>query len=491
MPIGPDVGVLLVRNAEEAGQFKIEDAGLPEGTNWTDMAAAITSSANIVVQVANGLSHAAGLVRLTEPTRAAMAAGAQPMKVNGVFGGVLLKNGNIAQHVQWLPATGAQALTVLSSLGPAASLFAITLQLSALKTRLEKIDGKVDQILAEMHGKREAELKTDIETVQAAADRIRTDAGLSDDLRSQLRDASRRLRESFHSYCANLADIDLLARRVTRDEAKQILKHDTAARYAIAARFQAQAILSWREQAENRAQAERTLDEAIKEHQKASADLEKHHTRIYHSALRSELLNKASWSKGKPSLIFTQNTGEELFSLARGLEELHPQVTIKASDALLVGPQPDSPEARLAALGLAELVPEDTLVAVAAADKYLLVLSKERFHTPKLDDLKKNGELGEATALTELRYLRIIDPNQKGGNLLLDLHWKNRSDSFVLKPTDDTGKWRTDLASFFDRLAEHAHIPSEELTAPRWLTESTPSDTKQLAATMSEQHGTT
>ena len=95
MPIGPDVGVLLVRNAEEAGQFKIEDAGLPEGTNWTDTAAAITSSANIVVQVANGLSHAAGLVRLTEPTRAAMAAGAQPMKVNGVFGGVLLKNGNM------------------------------------------------------------------------------------------------------------------------------------------------------------------------------------------------------------------------------------------------------------------------------------------------------------------------------------------------------------------------------------------------------------
>ena len=336
MPIGPDVGVLLVRNAEEAGQFKIEDAGLPEGTNWTDMAAAITSSANIVVQVANGLSHAAGLVRLTEPTRAAMAAGAQPMKVNSVFGGVLLKNGNIAQHVQWLPATGAQALTVLSSLGPAASLFAITLQLSALKTRLEKIDGKLDQLIKALENKHMSTLKSAATKIAEAIEYVNESGILPEDSRAQLREVELSVSCAFDFFTDKLNETPALNQDTDEHENQKILNHTKAAQLAADMRFRIKWLLACQQRDENRRNAELSLKIAFDQHFKDSDTLKERGTRIYRSALRNELLQPSFLKRtgdaiGEFADTFAtsfrgKKNEEKPFSLSEGLEQLLPQL---------------------------------------------------------------------------------------------------------------------------------------------------------------------
>lgn len=499
IPISPDVGVLFTRNAEEASQFEIEEDGQLGEVNWGNLTATFTSGMNIVAQVWNGLSHAAGIVRLTDSTLEAMSAGAQAMKVNGAFGGVLLKNGKIAQHVGWLPATGAQAATVLSALGPAASLFALTLQMTALSQRIGSVEQKLDRILDILEQEHRSSLKFAAGKILEALKHVNGNGQIPEHLQAQLRDAESSISKAFDFFTNTLKDHQAAKRNATNHEKQQVLDHMQAAQLATDVRFRINWILAQQEPAESRRVS---LEITFDQHFKDSTVIEECGTRIHRTALRQELLepslrHKAEKKAGEVkemalSLLPNKKAKEEPFSLLEGLEQLLPQLAIQVpEDAVLVGAQPDSPEAKLAALGLAELAPKDTLVAMAVADKHLLVLSKEMFHAPRLKDLEKNGVLGETNDLSELRYLRISDPKEKDGRLSLELCWKNRSDSFVIKPDDDVAEWQTALATFFDRLAAHVRHPcDDELTAPLWLTGSAPCGVKQLTAGDPDQDDT-
>lgn len=499
--IFPGVIYVPIDSLEDASQV-LKDP--PEKFDLKNWAPTLTSGANVLVQAGNGISQATGLVRLTEDTRAAMAAGAQVMKVNGAFGGVLTTGGKIAEHIRWLPAVGGQALAVLSTLGPAASMFAITLQHVALSARLGRVEKMQNQILKELHLQHDSKLKAAYRTVQEAINQVTATGSLSDVLRQQLISTDTQLDEAFHTFKSKLSEYSTSGQGVTPEEVRQIPSTAKAALYAIAMRFQGRTLLAWQDREMGRSDAEYTYNTVLKRRRDDTNEIEQHCRRIHRAALKNELLDKTPWGKvaevpGKAaeavgnfiSSRFQKEQKEEPIILSLALEQLQPELAdVVPDDAVVVGVQPDSPEVKLAALGLAELTPEDTLVGLAIADNQALVISERTFHAPKLDYLKQRGALGKSSDLTELRYLRLSAPEGKDKDYQLDLHWKNRSDCFTFKPTTATPEWKTALATFFELLAEHAkraQIPDEEFAAPRWLTAPDPTEEAKPALAAPEE----
>lgn len=92
----------------------------------TGLIAGSLTGVNLVAQGAQSALRARGLVRLAPETLQALRT-AHPVVSDGWNLGTLASGkGLFAQSVRWLPATSAQAVTVLAGLGPAVALAAIS-----------------------------------------------------------------------------------------------------------------------------------------------------------------------------------------------------------------------------------------------------------------------------------------------------------------------------------------------------------------------------
>jgi hypothetical protein len=89
--------------------------------SYADRIAQAVHALNAGSQVAQGLCDARGLVRLAPETVKALSAGGKPIVKDGWNLGTIATDGKLSHSVRWLPANGAKALKVLSSLGPAAA----------------------------------------------------------------------------------------------------------------------------------------------------------------------------------------------------------------------------------------------------------------------------------------------------------------------------------------------------------------------------------
>lgn len=102
---------------------------------------------NTSVQVLQGVANVQGLVRLAPETVAKLQV-LKPMTSGGLNLGALTDGGGKVAHlIRWTPAFGAQAVSLLAAMGPAAALFAIQLQLSSLSHRIDKTSRLVEEIL--------------------------------------------------------------------------------------------------------------------------------------------------------------------------------------------------------------------------------------------------------------------------------------------------------------------------------------------------------
>lgn len=115
----------------------------------TDAAAGALTGANLVAQGAQSALSARGLVRLAPETMRALRT-AQPVVSGGWNLGTLAGGGGrFVQSVRWLPATSAQAVTILAGMGPAVALAAISAQAFALANTAKRIENKLDALRAE------------------------------------------------------------------------------------------------------------------------------------------------------------------------------------------------------------------------------------------------------------------------------------------------------------------------------------------------------
>lgn len=129
---------------------EVLDVDVTAVPDLTDAAAGALTGANLVAQGAQTALSARGLVRLAPETLQALKT-AHPVVSGGWNLGTLAGGGGrFAQSVRWLPATSAQAVTILAGTGPAVALAAISLQASALATTAKRIESKIDELRAEL-----------------------------------------------------------------------------------------------------------------------------------------------------------------------------------------------------------------------------------------------------------------------------------------------------------------------------------------------------
>lgn len=138
----------------------------------TDAAAGALTGANLVAQGVQTALSARGLVRLAPETLQALRT-AQPVVSGGWNLGTLAGGGGrFVQSVRWLPATSAQAVTILAGMGPAVALAAISAQASALANTAKRIENKLDALRAELEDRDLDKLKALLLRVHEVYDEV-------------------------------------------------------------------------------------------------------------------------------------------------------------------------------------------------------------------------------------------------------------------------------------------------------------------------------
>lgn len=171
-----DQGTFLVLGNELAGQETLPlpflgDRGRGElGRLLRESASAL----NLAVQALNGYNQVQGLVRLAPETLQALRAGAQPLVKDGWNLGTLANgSGKFTQQVRWLPAGSAGAVSVLASLGPAATLIAIQWQLGKIQRLVERNLELTGEVLQAVRSSDWAEARAHHDVVMRGLDEAR------------------------------------------------------------------------------------------------------------------------------------------------------------------------------------------------------------------------------------------------------------------------------------------------------------------------------
>lgn len=94
-------------------------------------------AANLAAQGMGGLASVQGLVRLAPETIRDLGT-MQTVAEDGYYLGTLTRGGKFAASVRWAPATGVQMGVIMASLGPALALLTISVQLTAISSKIDE-----------------------------------------------------------------------------------------------------------------------------------------------------------------------------------------------------------------------------------------------------------------------------------------------------------------------------------------------------------------
>ena len=189
VPIGDDGSWLVFGNAPPGEELlPLELVPERDRTTLGNAVALSVGLANTAAQIGQGISEAKGLVRLAPETLSQLKAGATPMTSNGWNLGLLTKNGQITKSVRWLPAGSGQALSLLATIGPAASLVAIQWQLASISRMVEKNISFTKDVLHAVQWDQWAEVDSHYRAVMAAVREAQEVGQVTDDIWGHLQD---------------------------------------------------------------------------------------------------------------------------------------------------------------------------------------------------------------------------------------------------------------------------------------------------------------
>ena len=117
----------------------------------TDKLSVAVGAANALAQGAQGMVNAQGLVRLA-PESLQLLKTFQPMTSGGWnLGPIVDGSGKIVAQARYAPVAGVQSAAMLSSLGPAAALLAIQMQLASISRRIDENIELTRDVLRALH----------------------------------------------------------------------------------------------------------------------------------------------------------------------------------------------------------------------------------------------------------------------------------------------------------------------------------------------------
>lgn len=149
--VDPEFGLAL-GDWSQTGIEVIPLSGLSEEHNkdLLDKISIVTGIGNTSAQALQGVASVQGLVRLVPETVSKLQV-FKPMTSGGLNLGALTDSGGKVAHlIRWTPAVGAQAVGLLTAIGPAAALLATQLQLSSLSSRIDKNIKLTKKIIANL-----------------------------------------------------------------------------------------------------------------------------------------------------------------------------------------------------------------------------------------------------------------------------------------------------------------------------------------------------
>ena len=148
--VGAGMAVLFAdRPPSEMELIPFSMMGTETTKRLTDRLAIGAGLVNTGVQGVQGALPAQGLVRLAPQTLEALKT-AVPVQSGGWNLGVLTEGHGFSHVVRWAPATSAQAATLLSSLGPAAALLSLQMQLASVSRRVDENLELTQEVLKEL-----------------------------------------------------------------------------------------------------------------------------------------------------------------------------------------------------------------------------------------------------------------------------------------------------------------------------------------------------
>ncbi|WP_113718098.1 hypothetical protein [Arthrobacter dokdonensis] len=191
-----------------------------------DAVAATSGILNVGGQVANGLAQAHGLVRLAPETLKALQAGAAPIQSGGYNIGVLAaQNGKFTAQVRWLPATGANAVGVVASLGPAVAMMAIQIQLNEISGLVKQNLALTETVLKTVRREQWAELSGLEEAVTEAVNSANIAGGVIPGVWENIAGKEADLRKQRNLFKGHVRDHTVeLAQRKGHQERRQYIE---------------------------------------------------------------------------------------------------------------------------------------------------------------------------------------------------------------------------------------------------------------------------
>lgn len=141
-------------------------------SRFLDCVSETVAGANLLVQGTYSLVNFQGLVKFAPETLQALKSAQTVTKGGWNLGTLTCSGGKFVHQVRWVPATGAQAVTVLAGLGPAAALLAIGTQMSALSRRLRTIENQFDRFMEDARERDNAKLGALLNEVCKVVDEV-------------------------------------------------------------------------------------------------------------------------------------------------------------------------------------------------------------------------------------------------------------------------------------------------------------------------------
>lgn len=453
---------------------------------------------NTSVQVLQGVANVQGLVRLAPETVAKLQV-LKPMTSSGLNLGALTDGGGKVAHlIRWTPAFGAQAVSLLAAMGPAAAFLAIQLQLSSLSCRIDKnikLTKKIIQNLEEeQYSRVQALEKTSQDCLESALEAREVGPRIWDRIKMREPD----LRELFDNFKKELSGCLSNIGECCRGGGKFLEENAVAIERKAAAlvaslgswvRYQVLYVQVHKQDAAL-SKDEKHLERAIKTASKEIYDfrseglglLEKLECVVHCYCLLRDKSGSSKrgvkWSqrfsgrrpgdseKEKPEASRPRGI-EQVRTLAEKLSELRESIQPR--------PEPHKPEvtvyrtdgdvARDIAL-LRWVLPDcyDQLRVLAEvktgnnkkAESSLLGVTADSFFCVPRDEIRKKGKLARTVPLADIRYVRCkgeegFDIITKDGDFSISLEeWLQESEK-----SDEAHKIGRHLASF-------ANLPDEE-----------------------------
>lgn len=447
----------------------------------TDRLAMAAGIGNLAAQGAQGAVAVQGLVRLAPQTLQALKT-AQPMTSGGWnLGTLITSNSKFAHSVRWAPATGAQTAGLLATLGPAAALLALQVQLASISRRIDENIELTRDVLRALHEDQWATLLGLHETTVRAVREAQAVGAVNDHVFAAIATREADLRKQRHLFMSlvrghiKALDTDASGRRAyIQKNVEQIIADTHGVLMAEWSWYRAQVLRAGhisRDEA-NAVENERLLAEVVPE-------TEREHSQAMDSvaALLADLERQCRLMAELPeerSLPFTtkRRNIRDAVAMAEALAER----VAELRDVARTQPAPLDPALTV----FSEAVPEDVLrilrwavpdeqplLAIAdvnldrlVADNAYLGVTPERFFISTQNAVRKQGTIDREFPLADIRYVRFRERDKRGP--VLDVITADENIRVTFDDWAGKGQGLDDACRLGNLLAAAMNLPESE-----------------------------